>query len=141
MNAVETASVGDSFGRGGFMGRTWVLLFVAIAMEIFAATAMKLSADFTDVPWALATIVAYAASFLMLSRVLMRLPIGLTYGLWGGIGTVTTAVIGMVLWGDPFNWLLGVGMVLIIAGIAELARGFALADKQAAVEQISPQRD
>ncbi|WP_251230331.1 DMT family transporter [Adlercreutzia aquisgranensis] len=91
--------------------------------------------------WALATIVAYAASFLMLSRVLMRLPIGLTYGLWGGIGTVATAVIGMVLWGDPFNWLLGVGMALIIAGIAELARGFALADKQAAVEQISPQRD
>lgn len=102
---------------------------------------MKLSAGFTDTPWALATIVAYAASFLMLSRMLMRLPIGLTYGLWGGIGTVATAVIGMLLWGDPFNWLLGVGMVLIIAGIAELARGFALADKQSAVEQISPQRD
>ena len=54
--------------------------------------------------FAVLTVVAYVVSFGMLTFTLKHLPLGVVYGVWGGIGTVLTAAIGIVRWGDPFSW-------------------------------------
>ena len=101
------------------------MLAVAIAIEVFAATCMKLSAGFTNLPWTAACIVAFGCSFTLLSKVLQRLPLALTYGVWGSVGTIATACIGDLLWGAPFTVLRGAGVAVVLAGIAILGRGFA----------------
>lgn len=101
------------------------MLVMAIVIEVFAATCMKLSVSFTNLPWTIVCIVAFGCSFALLSKVLQRLPLALTYGVWGGVGTIATACIGYLLWGEPFTVLMGVGVAVVLAGIVILGRGFA----------------
>lgn len=103
---------------------SYAMLGVAIAVEVFAATAMKLSEGFTNIPWSVAAVVTFGVSFFLLSKVLLVLPLGLTYGLWGGVGVIATAIIGLVVWGDPLSAVTVVAMAMVILGIAVLARGF-----------------
>lgn len=103
----------------------YAMLVVAIAIEVFAATCMKLSAGFTNSSWTIACIVAFGCSFTLLSKVLQRLPLALTYGVWGGVGTIATACIGYLLWGEPFTVLMGAGVAVVLVGIAILGKGFA----------------
>lgn len=56
----------------------YLMLAVAIGVEVFAATCMKLSTGFTNLPWTVACIAAFACSFFLLSKVLQRLPLALT---------------------------------------------------------------
>jgi small multidrug resistance pump len=44
-------------------------------------------------------------------------PIGVTYGIWGALGTAGTAVLAAVIFGDPFTWPIVMGIALIIAGV------------------------
>ena len=107
----------------------YLMLAVAIGAEVFAATCMKLSTGFTNLPWTVACIVAFACSFFLLSKVLQRLPLALTYGVWGGVGTIATACIGYILWGEPFTALMALGVTVVLTGIAILGRGFAKDEK------------
>ena len=101
----------------------YLMLAVAIGVEVFAATCMKLSTGFTNLPWTVACIVVFACSLFLLSKVLQRLPLALTYGVWGGVGTIATACIGYILWGEPFTALMALGVAVVLAGIAILGRG------------------
>lgn len=123
MKEIRTVGMGDTPQKS--KGSAYAMLVVAIAIEVFAATCMKLSAGFTNLPWTIACIVAFGCSFTLLSKVLQRLPLALTYGVWGGVGTIATACIGYLLWGEPFTVLMGAGVAVVLAGIAILGRGFA----------------
>lgn len=101
----------------------YVLLGISIACEVVGTTAMKLSEGFTHLPFTLLTLVTYVAAFGIFTIVLKRLPLGLAYGVWGGVGTVCTTAIGIVVWGDPFSALTAVGIALVIGGIALLNQG------------------
>ena len=96
----------------------YLMLAAAIGVEVFAATCMKLSTGFTNLAWTVACIAAFACSFFLLSKVLQRLPLALTYGVWGGVGTIATACIGYILWGEPFTALMALGVAVVLAGIA-----------------------
>ena len=39
------------------------------------------------------------------------------------MGTVGTAAIGIVAWGDPFGWATACGIALVVGGIALLNKG------------------
>ena len=101
----------------------FVQLGVSIAFEVFGTTMMKLSEGFTVPLFAVLTVVAYVVSFGMLTFTLKHLPRGVVYGVWGGIGTVLTAAIGIVAWGDPFSWTTCVGIALIVGGVVLLNQG------------------
>lgn len=49
-----------------------------------------------------------------------ELPVGTAYAVWEGVGTVGTAVMAVILLGEPVSllWVLGIG--IIVAGIAAL---------------------
>lgn len=123
----------DVFARYG--KPTWILLAIAVVFEVVAATCMKMSCGFTDLLWTLATIATYCVSFFLLAKVLQQLPISLTYGIWGGAGTVATAVIGKVVWNDTFNIAMAAGIAVVIIGIIELSRGFAAEEDERANAQ------
>lgn len=61
-----------------------------------------------------------AISVALLGIALKELPVGTGYAVWTGIGTVGTALLGMVLFNDPATAMRLVCIGLIVAGIVGL---------------------
>lgn len=100
-----------------------LLLSVAIVSEVLGATFMKLSEGFTHPVFGIVTAVCYILSFAMLTLALKDLSLGMAYGIWGGVGTFLTTLIGIVFWNDPFSVVVVIGMIAVVAGIALLSKG------------------
>ncbi|MGF7205931.1 multidrug transporter EmrE-like cation transporter [Skermanella aerolata] len=66
------------------------------------------------------TIAAMVLSLVMLSYALKSLPIGTAYAVWTGIGACGTAILGIVLFGEPATAARLVSLGLIVAGIIGL---------------------
>ena len=81
---------------------------------------MKYSAGFTRFWASVLTVAAALASFYFLSRALDSLPVGTAYAVWTGIGAVGTALLGMILFGEPRTALRLLCMALIVAGMVGL---------------------
>ncbi len=95
----------------------WLILSAAIVFETIGTTALKASAQFTR-PWPSAVVVlAYAASFYLLSMTLNVLPVGVVYAIWSGAGIVLIAGLAWVVFGQRLDLPAVLGMGLIVAGI------------------------
>lgn len=99
---------------------SWVYLFVAGLLEVVWAVGLKYTDGFTRLVPSLITAAAMGASMLMLGLALRHLPLGTAYAVWTGIGTVGTAVAGMLMLGEPAGALRLISIALIVAGIAGL---------------------
>jgi quaternary ammonium compound-resistance protein SugE len=99
---------------------SWMMLVVAGLLEVVWAVGLKYTEGFTRVWPSVLTLAAMAASVGMLGLALRHLPLGTAYAVWTGIGTVGTAVVGMVLLGEPAGALRLASIGLIIAGIVGL---------------------
>ncbi|MEO5817819.1 MAG: quaternary ammonium compound efflux SMR transporter SugE [Gemmatimonadaceae bacterium] len=98
----------------------WVVLFVAGLLEIGWAVGLKYTAGFTRLWPTVATAVAMIASMTLLGVALRTLPLGIAYAVWTGIGTVGTALLGILLFREPATALRLVCIALIVAGIIGL---------------------
>lgn len=98
----------------------WFLVFLAGLLEIGWALALKYSDGFSKPVPTAAAIIGAVASFWLLSLAMKELPVGTAYAVWVGIGVVGTAVLAVILLGEPVTVLRGVGIALIVAGIAAL---------------------
>ena len=98
----------------------WVVLFIAGLLEIGWAVGLKYTEGFTR-PWpTVGTAAALIASMGLLGVALRTLPLGTAYAVWTGIGTVGTAVLGIVLFREPATAMRLVCIALIVAGILGL---------------------
>lgn len=99
---------------------SWILLTLAGLFEIGWAIGLKYTDGFTrPLPTAL-TAVSLVVSMVLLGLAVKTLPIGTAYAVWTGIGTVGTAILGIVLFADPATALRITCIALIVAGIAGL---------------------
>lgn len=89
-------------------------------LEIGWAIGLKYSAGFTRLWPSVWTVCALAASFLLLGLALKNLPVGTAYAIWVGIGTVGTALLGIVLFDEPAGLLKVMSLMLIVAGLVGL---------------------
>ncbi|MBD7968056.1 DMT family transporter [Paenibacillus gallinarum] len=102
------------------MRNGYIYLTIAILGEIFGTTMLKLSDGFSNLLPALGLIIGMGLAFYFLSLSLKTIPLSLAYAVWSGVGTALTALIGVLLWNDPFGILTGVGLLLIIGGVVIL---------------------
>jgi quaternary ammonium compound-resistance protein SugE len=98
----------------------WLVLVAAGVLEIVWAIGLKYADGFTRLAPSLVTIVAATASFWLLALAIKVLPVGTAYAAWTGIGAVGTAVLGMLLFGEPATVARLVCIAMIVAGIAGL---------------------
>ncbi|MBW7921703.1 MAG: quaternary ammonium compound efflux SMR transporter SugE [Rubellimicrobium sp.] len=98
----------------------WAILFLAGLFEIGWAIGLKYSHGFTRLWPSAATVVAMALSVWLLGLALRALPLGTAYAVWTGIGTVGTAILGMMLFAEPASALRLASIALIVAGIVGL---------------------
>jgi quaternary ammonium compound-resistance protein SugE len=95
----------------------WILLFLAGLFEVAWAYSMKLSHGFTRLIPSLVTLIAMAASVVLLARAMRELPLGTAYTVWTGIGAVGAFVLGLVLLGESASPLRLLAALLIVAGL------------------------
>jgi len=98
----------------------WVVLFFAGLMEICWAIGLKYTEGFTRLIPSVLTLAAMTISVVLLAIALKTLPVGTGYAVWTGIGAVGTAILGIVLFGDPATAGRLACIGLIIAGIVGL---------------------
>ncbi|MCO5129047.1 MAG: quaternary ammonium compound efflux SMR transporter SugE [Xanthobacteraceae bacterium] len=98
----------------------WYILFVAGLMEIGWAVGLKYTEGFSRLVPSVLTLAAMALSVALLGLALKTLPVGTAYAVWTGIGAVGTALLGIVLFGDPATAARLGSIGLIVAGIIGL---------------------
>lgn len=109
----------EGFGMG-----TWALLAAAIALEVVGTVFLRISDGFTKVIPCAVVIVAYTASFVLLSWILRTgVPIGIVYAIWSAIGVTIVTLLGMALFDDKISWLSGLGIVIVIVGVVLVELG------------------
>ncbi len=98
----------------------WVVLFVAGLFEVGWAIGLKYTEGFTRLWPTVGTLVSVVVSMGLLGVALRTLPVGTGYAVWTGIGTVGTAVLGIILFREPATAARLFCIALIVAGIVGL---------------------
>ena len=98
----------------------WFLLVLAGLFEVGWAIGLKYTDGFTRPCPTAGTVLAMIVSLGLLGLAMKSLPVGTSYAVWVGVGAVGTAILGIVLLGEPANTGRLVSLGLIVAGIVGL---------------------
>jgi quaternary ammonium compound-resistance protein SugE len=98
----------------------WFVLILAGLLEIGWAVGLKYTAGFTRPVPSVLTVASIVASLGLLGLSLKALPLGTAYAIWTGVGTIGTAVLGIVLFGEEATAARLACIGLIVIGIAGL---------------------
>ena len=98
----------------------WIILLFAGLSEVGWAVGLKYTEGFTRLVPSVLTVACMAVSLGLLGLALKTLPIGTAYAVWTGIGTIGTALFGIVLFGESAGALRLACIGMIVAGIVGL---------------------
>lgn len=98
----------------------WAMVVLAGLFEIGWAIGLKYTDGFTRLWPTVGTVLAMCFSLVLLGIAMKSLPVGTAYAVWVGVGAVGTAILGIVLLGEPANAGRLVSLSLIVAGIIGL---------------------
>ena len=98
----------------------WTWLVLAGGLEIAWAIGLKYTDGFTKLWPTVGTVASMIISLGLLGIAMKSLPVGTAYAVWVGVGAVGTAILGIVLLGEPANAGRMISLALIIAGIIGL---------------------
>jgi small multidrug resistance pump len=98
----------------------WVLLIVAILLEVAGTTNMKLSEGFSKPVPSVLVLFFYALSIIALTFAVNRLDVSVAYALWSGMGTALVAIIGLWFFQESITIIKVVALGLIIVGVVML---------------------
>src|SRR5688572_7071721 len=102
------------------MTNAWLMLVLAGLLEIGWAIGLKFTEGFTRLWPSVATVICMIFSFILLAAALKSIPVGTAYAVWTGIGAAGTALVGMIILGEPRNLLRIACLFLIVAGVVGL---------------------
>ncbi|WP_338553464.1 multidrug efflux SMR transporter [Paenibacillus sp. KS-LC4] len=93
----------------------WIFLIISGLSEVGGVTFMKLSDGFKKWRGTVGAILFGFTSFYFLSRSLQGIPISTAYGIWTGIGSVGSVILGMIFFKESRDWR-KIFFVLLIVG-------------------------
>ena len=95
------------------MSNPWALLMLAITAEVLGTSCLRLSEGMTKPIPTVLVFSAYAIAMALLSKVVLSIPLGLTYALWSGIGTIAIVLVGWLAYQQTLSvaQLIGIGMI------------------------------
>jgi small multidrug resistance pump len=98
----------------------WGLLGLCIALEVMATTLLTKSEGFSRPLYGFAALVLFGGCFWVLSQVLTKIPVGVAYAIWSGVGIAAISMIGWLFLKQPLTAAQTGFIVLIIAGAVGL---------------------
>ena len=106
----------DRAGTTGHGVCAWPTLGGAIISEVSATLALRQALN--QPGFYVMVGIGYVLAFILLSLTLKAgMPLGVAYGLWGALGVALTAVLSMLVFGEPITVLVALGIALIMAGV------------------------
>jgi quaternary ammonium compound-resistance protein SugE len=99
---------------------SWTLLFFAGLFEVAWAIGLKYTDGFSKLVPSTLTVAAMIASVVLLGLAMKELPVGTSYAVWTGIGSVGTVILGIALLGESAAPLRLLCVGLIVLGIIGL---------------------
>jgi len=113
----QTTSCPSSEDAKRSQSSTWLLLGLAVSLEIIGALGLRFSEGFTlMLPTGIALTV-FTLAFYLVSHVMKKLPISVAYPIWTGGGTAVVALLGILALGEELNAAKTLGIVFIVAGV------------------------
>ncbi|KQX68945.1 MULTISPECIES: DMT family transporter [unclassified Paenibacillus] len=95
----------------------WIFLLFAGMFEVVGVVGMNQINKAKTIRSFSLFIVGIVMSFMLLSLAMKSLPMGTSYAVWTGIGTVGGAIVGMLYYGESSDWkrIMFIAMVLSAA--------------------------
>lgn len=95
----------------------WLLLGVSILAETVGTSALRASEGFTKTVPSIVVVLGYGVAFYFLSQTLGKIPVGVAYAIWSGLGIVLITLAAWMLYGQKPDFPAVLGMALIVAGV------------------------
>ncbi len=99
---------------------SWLALVFAGCFEIGFTSCMKLSDNFSSLPYTIGFSISCILSLYFLNKSLADIPLGTAYAIWTGIGAFGTAIIGMIFFKDPVTMSRSIFLMILIGSILGL---------------------
>ncbi|MBU3161638.1 multidrug efflux SMR transporter [Clostridium frigoris] len=93
----------------------WIFLIFSGCFEVIGVDSMNRVKKYKNIQSYIRLFAGFILSFIFLSLAMKALPMGLSYAIWTGIGTVGGTLVGMIFHGESmdFKRILCIGMILI----------------------------
>lgn len=98
----------------------WALLGIAIFLEVTATSLLKASNGFAKPLYGGAAMLLYSLCFWVMALTFTRLPLGVVYAIWSGVGVVGITLIGWLLFRQPLTMVQLGCIALVLAGAVGL---------------------
>lgn len=98
----------------------WICLILAGLIEFVWAYFLKLSHGFTVLVPSVIAIFFIAASFFLLERAVRVFGIGMSYGVFTGLGIAGTSIIGIIALGESISLMKILSIIVLMVGIIGL---------------------
>ena len=99
---------------------SWLFLIIAGILEIIGVTGMQIMAKGQKLKGFLIILIGFIFSFSLLSLAMKTIPLGVAYAVWTGIGTVGSAIIGMLYYGESKDKLRIFFIALVVVAVIGL---------------------
>ncbi|MBM4455624.1 MAG: multidrug efflux SMR transporter [Verrucomicrobia bacterium] len=94
----------------------WLLLALAIALELCGTLCLKLSFGWSRLLPSIGVVIFYLGSFALMAQSLKTLEVGIVYAIWAGVGTALIAVVGIFAFGESVTALKILGLLMVVGG-------------------------
>lgn len=95
----------------------WLYLLLAIILEIFGTTMMKLSNGMSVLLPTIGMFIGYILCFASLSVALKTIEMSIVYAIWSAVGIIIIALIGIFFFHENANLAKLLGILLIVVGV------------------------
>jgi quaternary ammonium compound-resistance protein SugE len=98
----------------------WLVLVLAGLLEVVFTYFLKLSEGLTKPGPTVGFVLGSVGSFALLNQAVKTIPIGTAYAVWTGIGATGTALVGILVFGEPASAARLCLLCLIVAAVIGL---------------------
>jgi small multidrug resistance pump len=93
------------------------MLVVAIAAEVIATSTLKSTEGFTRLWPSVVVVVCYEIAFILLALTLKKIPVGVVYAVWSGVGVALVTLVAWLFLDQTLDAAGVVGVSLIVGGV------------------------
>ena len=98
----------------------WLVVIIASFFELAFTVCMKLSNGLKNVKYTVLTVICSCTSIGLLSIAAKTLPLGVSYAVWTGLGTLFNVLFGIIVFKESKSPKKLVFMALVLLGVIGL---------------------
>ncbi|MDL2314105.1 multidrug efflux SMR transporter [Desulfovibrio sp. OttesenSCG-928-C14] len=122
----------------------WLFLFCSILFEVGGTSIMKASQSFASAPARVSGLAAMyvllGASYICLAKAVVRLPIGVAYAFWEGLGLALITLVSVLALGESFTPARRAALALILVGAILVHHGTESGSAKAGAAKTGPEQ-